>query len=143
METTSASLVTPGGRLDASSIGPGGTLPVGCSSTVCKPDGHGGWSDFGPTDQYDEAAANYVYTPSSRYNFFATGGNRLNENLSLFGEVLFLHRESDRALSPVPFDADVPISKDSIYNPFGKQTASTPRPPRQMRLVARRGYSEL
>jgi outer membrane receptor protein involved in Fe transport len=119
IETRSSSLAAAGGRLDATAIGPGGMAPAGCNSTACKPDGHGGWSDFGPNDGYDEAAANYVYTPSARYNVFATGGNRLNDNLSLFGQVLYLHRNSDRALSPVSFNADAPVSKDSLYNPLG------------------------
>ena len=34
-------------------------------------------------------------------------------------ELLYLHRNSDRQLSPVAFQADSPISKDSIYNPLG------------------------
>ncbi|HEU4732979.1 MAG TPA: TonB-dependent receptor [Kofleriaceae bacterium] len=123
-ETRNASLVAPAGRLDVSSIGVGGVpsgvhLP-GCASDVCKSDGAGGWADFSaPRDAYNEAAQNYLYTPSSRYNVFATASNRLNDNVALFIEALYLHRDSSRELSPVAFVADSPISKDSIYNPFG------------------------
>ncbi|HEU4730917.1 MAG TPA: TonB-dependent receptor [Kofleriaceae bacterium] len=123
-EARNASLAAPGGRLDVSSIGvagmPGGVHPPGCGSEVCKPDGNGGWADFAaPRDLYNDAAANYLYTPSSRYNVFASAGNRLGDNAALFLELLYLHRKSDRRLSPVAFTADAPISKDSLYNPFG------------------------
>jgi outer membrane receptor protein involved in Fe transport len=119
-----ASSAVPGGRLDASSIGiagtPAGVHLAGCASDVCKPDGGGGWTDFvAPRDLYNDAAGNYLYTPSTRYNFFATGGNRLNDHAAIFGEVLYMKRTSERQLSPVGFLADSPISKDSIYNPYG------------------------
>jgi outer membrane receptor protein involved in Fe transport len=119
-QTRNGSLAVPGGRLDVSSIGVGGIHPPGCASDVCKPDDNAGWTDFvAPRDLYNDAAANYLYTPSSRYNVFATAGNRLTDNAALFLEVLFLHRNSARRLSPVAFVADSPISKDSIYNPLG------------------------
>jgi len=119
-ETRNASLAAPGGRLDASSIGAGGSAPPGCASGVCKPNGAGGWNDFtAPGDLYNDAAANYLYTPSSRENIFATAGNRITDNTALLVEVLYLHRDSSRQLSPVAFVADSPISKDSLYNPLG------------------------
>jgi iron complex outermembrane recepter protein len=123
-QTRNASLVAPAGRLDVSSIGVGGVplgihLP-GCASDVCKSDGASGWADFvAPRDSYNEAAENYLYTPSSRYNMFGTAGNRINDNVALFIEALYLHRDSSRELSPAAFVADSPISKDSLYNPFG------------------------
>jgi iron complex outermembrane receptor protein len=119
-ETRNASLATPGGRLDVSSIGVGGPVrPAGCSSAVCKREGNGDWSDFvEPHDLYNDAAGNYLYTPSSRYNVFATAGNRLNDDTALVIEVLYLRRNNDRQLSPVAFTADTPINKDSLYNPF-------------------------
>src|SRR5262245_11927701 len=100
-----ASLAAPAGRLDASSISAGGMHPPGCASDICKPAAGVGFSDFvEPGDLYNEAASNYLYTPSSRYNVFATAGNRLNDNAALLIEVLYLHRNSDRQLSPVPFE---------------------------------------
>jgi outer membrane receptor protein involved in Fe transport len=119
-ETRTASLATPGGRLDVSSIGAGATVPPGCATGVCQPAGNGTWTDFvAPRDLYNEAASNYLYTPSSRENVFATAGNRIRDNVALFGELLYLHRNSSRQLSPVAFEADSPISKDSLYNPLG------------------------
>jgi len=119
-ETRNASLSVPNGRLDASSIGAGGIHPPGCASAVCQPDGNGAWTDFvAPRDLYNEAAANYLYTPAERYNVFATAGNRINDNMAVLLEYMYQHRFSDRQLSPVSFVADSPISKDSLYNPFG------------------------
>ena len=118
-EVRNASLAGPGGRVDVSSIGAGGMQPPGCAASACKPDGNGRWSDFTSGDLYDEAAASYLYTPSSRYNVFATGGNRINDSVALFVELLYLRRSSDRQLPPVAFVADSPISKDSLYNPLG------------------------
>jgi len=119
-ETRTESLATPGGRLDVSSIGAGATVPPGCATGVCQPAGNGTWTDFvAPRELYNEAAFNYLYTPSSRENVFATAGNRIRDNVALFGELLYLHRNSSRQLSPVAFEADSPISKDSLYNPLG------------------------
>jgi outer membrane receptor protein involved in Fe transport len=123
-ESRNASLTAPGGRLDVSSISidgmPTGIQPPGCSAGTCRPDGNGGWSDFvAPRDLYNEAAENYLYTPSSRYNIFATAGNQLTDNSAVLVEFLYLQRNSDRQLSPVAFVADSPISKDSIYNQLG------------------------
>jgi iron complex outermembrane receptor protein len=118
--THNASLAAPSGRLDPSSIAPGGMRPPGCASDACKPLGNGSWADFtAPGDAYNEAPQNYLYTPSTRYNVFATAGNRINDHAAVLVELLYLHRSSDRQLSPVAFIADTPISKDSLYNPLG------------------------
>jgi iron complex outermembrane recepter protein len=119
------SSATPAGRLDASSIDTTGTgvpqgIPIpGCASGVCKGDGAGGWTDFNPTDIYNPTAANYLYTPSSRFNLFATAGHRVTDHVAAIFEALYLHRSSERALAPAEFVADAKISKDSIYNPLG------------------------
>lgn len=119
-QTRNASLVAPDGRLDVSSIGAGGIHPPGCASDICKPAGNGAWTDFDPSrDLYNDAVANYLYTPSTRYNLFATAGNRLTDHVALFLEVMLQRRNSERQLSPVAFVADSPISKDSIYNHLG------------------------
>jgi iron complex outermembrane recepter protein len=119
-ETRNASLAAPSGRLDVRSLGAGGMQPPGCTSSLCKPTGDGGWTDFvEPGDLYNEAAASYLYTPSTRYNVFVAGGNQLTEHMAVLLEVLYMHRNSDRQLSPVAFSADSPISQYSIYNPLG------------------------
>jgi iron complex outermembrane receptor protein len=118
-EARTLSLTGLDGRLDTTSVGAGGIQPPGCTSTLCKPDGHGGFANFGPGDLYNDAAHDYIYTPSTRYNVFATGGNRINAHTSFFAEALYQHRDSSRELSPVPFDANAVISKDSVYNPLG------------------------
>jgi outer membrane receptor protein involved in Fe transport len=118
--TRNASLAATGGRLDPSSIGPGGMVPAGCGPGACKPDGNGGWTDFvAPRDLYNDAAQNYLYTPSTRYSAFATAGNRINDHAAVLLEASYMYRNSDRQLSPVAFDADTPISKNSLYNPLG------------------------
>jgi iron complex outermembrane receptor protein len=119
-ETRNTSLAAPSGRLDVLSLGAGGMQPPGCTSNLCKPTGDGAWTDFvEPGDLYNEAAASYVYTPSTRYNVFLAGGNRLTDHIAVLLEVLYMHRNSDRQLSPVAFAADSPISQFSIYNPLG------------------------
>jgi outer membrane receptor protein involved in Fe transport len=119
-QTRHASLAAPSGRLDVSSIGAGGVRPAGCASDVCKPVGDGAWTAFvAPRDLYNDAEASYLYTPSSRYNVFATAGNRINDSAALLIELLYQHHNTDRQLSPVAFVADAPISKDSLYNPLG------------------------
>jgi outer membrane receptor protein involved in Fe transport len=72
-----------------------------------------------PRDLYNEAPQSYLYTPSTRYGVFGTAGNRLGDDTALVLEVSHLRRNSDRQLSPVAFTADLPISKDSLYNPLG------------------------
>jgi outer membrane receptor protein involved in Fe transport len=123
-EARNMSLAAPSGRLDVSSIGAGGIQPPGCSSNLCKPVASGGWADFvEPDDRYNEAAASYVYTPSTRYSIFASAGNRITDHTAVMFELLYLHRNSDRQLSPVAFSADSPISKFNMYNPLGGDIA--------------------
>ncbi|HEX3761226.1 MAG TPA: TonB-dependent receptor [Kofleriaceae bacterium] len=118
--TRSQSLSAPDGRLDPSSIGPGGMRPAGCDTDACKPTSTGGWTAFdAPGDLYNDAALNYLYTPSTRYSAFGTAGNRLGDHATLLLEASYMYRSSDRQLSPVAFTADAPISKDSLYNPLG------------------------
>jgi outer membrane receptor protein involved in Fe transport len=108
-ETRSLSLAGPTTRI---------AFPA-CPSGVCKPDGNGGFTDFGRGDLYDAAAESYIYTPSWRFTAFASGGLKRGANTTLFAELLFQTRHSERLLPPYAFDASYAISKDNIYNPFG------------------------
>jgi iron complex outermembrane recepter protein len=96
-------------------------IPVeiaGCTQALCRTDGANGWKNFG-NDVYNFAPANYLFTPSSRYNMFSTGNYRLTDSVKATFEALYLHRNSDQLLAPQPFLADVNISKDNVYNMFG------------------------
>jgi iron complex outermembrane receptor protein len=126
-ENRTLSLTTPNGRIDTAGIGAGGLQPPGCTSTVCKPTANGGFANFGTGDLYNDAASNYIYTPSTRSSVYATGGNRVNDHAAIFGEFLFQHRKSSRELSPVPFDANEIVSKDSMYNPLGADLSDVRR----------------
>jgi iron complex outermembrane receptor protein len=119
-ESHTTSLAAPSGRLDVSSLGAGGMQPPGCTTSLCKPVGNGAFADFvEPNDLYNEAEANYVYTPSTRYSVFASAGNRILDSTAVMFEVMYQHRDSSRELSPVAFAADSPISQFSLYNPLG------------------------
>ena len=125
-ETNSGSSAVPWGRLDASSIDttgtgePDGIHIAGCPSDLCKTDGKGGWTDFtAPGDLYNFQPVNYLFTPSNRYNIYSSGSYKITDHMSAIFEALYLHRNSDQQLAPQPFLADVAISKDSLYNPFG------------------------
>lgn len=117
--TRSISLAAPSGRLAVSSLGSGGSPPPGCGADACKPNGDGSWSEFAARDLYNDAAGNYLYTPSSRLNVFASANNRLTDHSGVLVEVSYLRRASERELAPVAFVADGPISRDSLYNPLG------------------------
>src|ERR1044071_3889894 len=110
-ETRNASLAAPDGRLDVSSVGAGDTEPPGCTSNACKPAGGGMWTDFLPArDVYNDAEGNHLYTPSSRFTLFGTGGRRITDHLAWIVEAQYLRRNSNRQLSPVAFIADSAIS---------------------------------
>jgi outer membrane receptor protein involved in Fe transport len=114
--------VTPEGRLNVAAVGPGQPAihPPGCDAALCRWDPAGGWTDFqSPRDDYNDATNNYLYTPSNRFNAYLTAGNKLTESSTILIEAQIQKRESTRQLSPVEFVADAPISKDSLYNPFG------------------------
>jgi iron complex outermembrane recepter protein len=125
-ESTSGSTATPGGRIDQRSIdvdgdgNPDGFNLCGAGVAACTPDGRGGFRPFvAPADLYNFAAVNFLYTPSSRFNAFSAGSYPIRPHVSGFFESSYLHRDSDQELAPTPFLADVPISRDSIFNPFG------------------------
>ncbi len=136
-ESIGGSSATPNGRLDPASIDRDGdgipddpAMPL-CGVTAsgapkaCKPNGMGGWDPFIGTgaaeggDLYNYQPANYLFTPSQRYNAFGTGHYDLTKNTKVFFEALYLNRKSNQQLAPEPFLAATTISGQSIYNNTG------------------------
>ncbi len=82
-------------------------------------------------DLYNFAPDNYLATPQQRFSSWASGDIKLGEYSRAFFEGSFVNRRSKQQLAPEPLivgptgltDAGgklVTISKDSYYNPFGK-----------------------
>jgi iron complex outermembrane recepter protein len=124
--SNSGSTSIPGGRIDATKIdvnGDGQGDPInicGAGVRLCTSNGMGGFRPFvAPADLYNFQPINFLYTPSSRFNAYTAGHYKIRSNVSGFFEASYLHRESDQQLAPEPFAGAVPISRDSIYNPFG------------------------
>lgn len=123
----SGSSAVPGGRLNSANAGMPLMVP-GCTSRYCTADGNGGFRDFvSPTetsfgDNYNFQPINYLYTPSSRVNVFATGHYDLTKEVKSFFEVSYNKRMSEQQLAEEPLFTGLygtPISADNIYNPFG------------------------
>ncbi|HET7500888.1 MAG TPA: TonB-dependent receptor plug domain-containing protein, partial [Kofleriaceae bacterium] len=126
VETTGNITTAPSGYLNAKAgiAGPDGGKPVardvcGAGVDFCAADGNGGFRPFMDSDLYNPQPANYLYTPSSRYNVYSAGTYRLMPHASSFFEASYLNRTSDQQLAPTPFASAAPIDKNSIYNPYG------------------------
>ena len=103
----------------------------GANVVLTRIDGRPGTSpsDFrcfnGQTDVYNfQADGNLNLTPQERTSMFVSGNYRLSEHVEAFLLGSWLKTESSFFIAPLPFDGraavdDVPISKDSLYNPFG------------------------
>ena len=71
-----------------------------------------------------QADGNLNLTPQERTNLFMKGSFQLTEDTEAFLLGAWNRTESSFSLAPLPFDGrpfvdDVPISADSLYNPFG------------------------
>ena len=87
---------------------------------------------YGPADVYNFGPVNYLYTPSERVTAFSNGNYKLSDNVRFFYQSSFQNRLSAQELAPDPIflitlDAPTVYSKDSIYNPFGKDLADVRR----------------
>jgi iron complex outermembrane receptor protein len=124
-EARGGSPTTPAGRInqrqfDIDGDGKFDTINLcGATVTFCVPDGRGGYRPFASDDLYNFQPPNYLYTPSSRFNAYSAGTFELGPDLAGFFQMSFLHRESSQQLAPEPLSVVPPISRDSIYNPFG------------------------
>jgi outer membrane receptor protein involved in Fe transport len=126
--TLTGSSSAPNGRINT--VPPGGprlTIP-GCTTRFCTADGHGGFRNFIPPtatsfgDNYNFQEANYLYTPSSRTSVYTAGSFQLTPDARGFFDAGFQHRDSQQQLAPLPLTLGLfgtPISRNSIYNPFG------------------------
>ncbi|MBC7976521.1 MAG: TonB-dependent receptor, partial [Myxococcales bacterium] len=122
------STANPGGRIDTTNIdsnGDGEPDPMnlcGAGVQYCTNDGAGGYRPFENTDLYNFQPANYLYTPSARYNIYSAGNYKIRPDVAAFFEASFLNRTSDQQLAPEPFStlsSGIGVSKDSLYNQLG------------------------
>ena len=129
-----ASSTTPFGRIDGPGI-PGTAVLIagrpGClPNQLCSP---GAVSDFETFDAnrhgFNFAPDNYLLTPQERTALFVQGRYQVTDTISFRTEVLFNERKSEQQLAATPLvlgpivganaAANVLISADSVYNPFG------------------------
>jgi outer membrane receptor protein involved in Fe transport len=90
----------------------------------------GSWRPFSASgiteaggDLYNYQPENYLVTPLQRANLFATGAYRLFPDAQAYFEASYTNRQSDQKLAPEPLSTvgeGIAVSKDSIYNPFGR-----------------------
>ncbi len=99
--------------------------------TLTRIDGRSGnsQSDFRCFDNLNDvynyqADGNLNLTPQERTSLFLSGNYQLSDNVEAFLLGSWLRTESSFFIAPLPFDGRptvdaVPISADSMYNPFG------------------------
>ena len=127
--TLTGSSSSPTGRINRMpNGGPVISIP-GCTTKYCTADGNGGFRNFNlPTatsfgDNYNFQPLNYLFTPSTRVNLFSNGHYDITKNAHVFFEGQFNSRKSTQQLAEEPATLGLfgtPISKSSIYNPFGQ-----------------------
>jgi iron complex outermembrane receptor protein len=131
--TLTGSSSSPTGRINTKPNG-GPTLTIpGCTPDpnfpYCTADGNGGFRNFmAPTatgfgDNYNFQPLNYLFTPSTRVNLFSNGHYDITKNAHVFFEGQFNSRKSTQQLAEEPATLGLfgtPISKNSLYNPFGQ-----------------------
>ncbi len=132
--------------------------------TLTRIDGRSGnsQSDFRCFDNLNDvynyqADGNLNLTPQERTSLFLSGNYQLSDNVEAFLLGSWLRTESSFFIAPLPFDGRptvdaVPISADSMYNPFGVDItdarlrlrdfiptpppATSPRPTKSVRACA-------
>ncbi|MGV6492421.1 TonB-dependent receptor plug domain-containing protein, partial [Stenotrophomonas rhizophila] len=97
------------------SVGPGGDPTV--------------LGNFAPADKANDANTKTnmsLLTGLQRKSVFANGGFSINDNLRLVADALYTERESTKQLSGYPYQSTggrALLSKDSAFNPFGRDVA--------------------
>ena len=92
-----------------------------------------GWGDFRcfdpANDNYNfQADGNLTLTPQERTSVFGKGEYSLTDSVDAFFLAAWTNTRASYRLAPLPFDGrdsvdDVPLSRHSIYNPFGVDIA--------------------
>jgi iron complex outermembrane receptor protein len=97
------------------SVGPGGDPTV--------------LGNFKPADKANDANTKTnmsLLTGLQRKSVFANGGFSINDNLRLVADALYTERESTKQLAGYPYQSTggrALLSKDSAFNPFGRDVA--------------------
>ncbi len=108
-----------------------GNASSGCdlAGPLSGPNANG--HDFGATDAYNYAPANYLLTPAEQWYIYSQGHYRFNSHMEFTSNVLYNDRVSQSVLAPNPlflgpYGSDnsangvaVGISATNPYNPFG------------------------
>jgi iron complex outermembrane recepter protein len=74
-------------------------------------------------DGWNYQPYNYLLTPQSRFNLFASGDRQLGRDVRAFFDAYYMKRTSAQTLAPEPLNTDgeaVTVSGQNIYNPFGR-----------------------
>jgi iron complex outermembrane receptor protein len=135
-ELTGNSGTTPDGRFTLPANACAGTITdpakqAACASVIAAgtvgvsnsliPNGDGTYRRG--TELYNTYPTNYLYTPSQRIQLYSTGDANLGSAARAFYEASYVNRHSAQNLAPMPVVMNSgtgnPISKDSMYNPFG------------------------
>ncbi|RDZ29452.1 TonB-dependent receptor domain-containing protein [Lysobacter silvisoli] len=124
-----ASGTTPQGQFSLA----GGRRPDGTTGTfIPTPTGAnpGAFRPFTPTDAYNFAPDNYLLTPQERRSLFASGTLDITDNLRFKTYITYNERLSEQLLAASPITlgtaapgtngANISISAQSIYNPYGQ-----------------------
>ena len=125
------SLSIPDGRFG---VRPGNTLGLspGIYTRVAGATGQeaSDWRPATDADVFNYAPYNYLQTPNERWSLWLLGQQPLGDDMELFMEGLFSHRESSQNLAPSPYIVPTnasPVSPQgrpylpstNYYNPFG------------------------
>lgn len=126
--TKGGSSRVPTGRIYSNPLGLTGSNGKKCSS-VTRIAGAAGsaLTDYrcfnSPADLFNYQPLNLITTPIERTSLFAKANYKINDDVEAYASVTQTHTHSGYHAAPLPFDSQVDnivLSKDSIYNPFGK-----------------------
>ncbi|WP_237057972.1 TonB-dependent receptor [Microbulbifer sediminum] len=87
--------------------------------------GSGGYREWTQEDRYDYSEFTTAVVPSERWSAYMAGELALEDNSTLFAEIMGVQTQAETIFAPTPvftrFDnGDLQISADNTYNPFGQ-----------------------